>query len=182
VLVRGLVLCAAAGAEIDAVIMAKSVHTYGVDTLQRVLRDLPDAVERTDINRATREAMRPVRSDARAKIKSDSYRGGSLWKSIKILTLKRDDRRQYGFMGGVMAGPDYRKAPHAHLVEFGTGMRYRRTTRLTAVSTGMMPASPFMRPAYEKNKRQILDTFRREYAPVLQKRIRRLVRRHGAGA
>ena len=38
-------------------------------------------------------------------------------------------------------------APHAHLVEFGTKPRRQKTT---GKSTGVMPANPFIRPAFDE--------------------------------
>ncbi len=64
---------------------------------------------------------------------------GVLASSIERKTLP-------GKFAAVAIRPSYGTAPHAHLVEFGTGPRMSpRGFR------GIMPAQPFMRPAFNRN-------------------------------
>jgi HK97 gp10 family phage protein len=65
-----------------------------------------------------------------------------------------------------MAGIDYRIAPHAHLVEFGTGPRTPKEKKvmysnLTGIFYGThaapMPAHPFFRPAWDTQKERITN-------------------------
>jgi HK97 gp10 family phage protein len=65
-----------------------------------------------------------------------------------------------------MAGVDYRKAPHAFLVEFGVpGSRAKKRDKAGDVKyrrqmgapSGPMPAHPFMRPAWDVTKGWVMD-------------------------
>ena len=77
-------------------------------------------------------------------------RPGALKRAIKVFSEKgtKDISR-------LRVGVDYKIAPHAHLVEFGTKAR----TRKKRGSTGTMPAFPFMRPAFESTKERVLQAF-----------------------
>lgn len=44
-------------------------------------------------------------------------------------------------------GPNKRRAPHAHLVEFGTGPRFHKSGKYV----GVMPPDPFVRPAWDRD-------------------------------
>ncbi|MGX7896891.1 HK97-gp10 family putative phage morphogenesis protein [Tsuneonella sp. HG222] len=50
-------------------------------------------------------------------------------------------------------------APHAHLVEFGTGERFWKSS---GKSTGVMPAEPFVLPAFLARKDQVLTAMKDE--------------------
>jgi len=50
-------------------------------------------------------------------------------------------------------------APHAHLVEFGTGPRYQKKT---GRYTGSMPPAPYLRNAFDATRRQALEILRDE--------------------
>jgi hypothetical protein len=47
-------------------------------------------------------------------------------------------------------------APHAHLVEYGTVERFHKGGK----SVGVMPANPFVRPAWDASSGQALATIR----------------------
>lgn len=90
-------------------------------------------------------------------------RPGALKRAIKVFSEKgsKDVSR-------LRVGVDYKIAPHAHLVEFGTGERKQGTSsrkNRTIIKkwggrrTGKMPAFPFMRPAFESTKERVLQAF-----------------------
>ena len=60
-------------------------------------------------------------------------------------------------------------AQHAHLVEFGTTERYHASGK----SVGIMPAEPFMRPAFDSTKGQQMAILEREIAAGLVKEASR---------
>jgi HK97 gp10 family phage protein len=57
-----------------------------------------------------------------------------------------------------IAAVDRKKAPHAHLVEFGTGERIatKGDPSRRGRGFGVMPARPFLRPAWQQTKRAVL--------------------------
>lgn len=65
-------------------------------------------------------------------------------------------------------------APHAHLVEFGTGPRYQKTT---GKFVGVMPAQPFIRPAFDVKKGAALTAIKREITVEIGKAQGRLDRK-----
>lgn len=52
--------------------------------------------------------------------------------------------------------------------EYGTGPRYTKSGRFT----GVMPAHPFMRPAWESNKKKALDIYMREIWPAIARQAK----------
>lgn len=69
-------------------------------------------------------------------------------------------------------------SPHAHLVEFGTGPRHHEKT---GKFTGVMPAHPFIRPAFDETKGQVIAAFKSELAMEIQRTDARLARRAAKG-
>ena len=59
---------------------------------------------------------------------------------------------------------DRNKAPHAHLVEFGTADREQQTGK----SVGSMPANPFFRPAWDSLKPRINANIQKELAKLIR--------------
>jgi len=116
-------------------------------------RELHDAILRLGdakaIKRALKKTIRAGASVLRREIRKRApKKTGTLRKSIKVKPWSRT-RNTLGFS----VGPDMRVAPHAPLVEYGTGPRKQKST---GRSTGQMPARPFMRPAYEAIKDEVV--------------------------
>lgn len=116
----------------------------GMADLEKQLKDLekslnPDKVEPILLDGA---------KDLAAAMKANAPKGptGNLKKSIKAKLLK-----QYAGHPAAGAGVDRKKAPHAHLVEYGTAQRHQKSGK----STGTMPSKPFLRPAWDANKERI---------------------------
>lgn len=94
-------------------------------------------------------------------------------------TLSRRQRRGQGYkfspttayvwIGSAPRGP-------GTLAEFGTGPRYHKKVRKYV---GAMPATPFMRPAWEQHKDQILRDFSTELWAAIERSAKRLARRQG---
>lgn len=78
----------------------------------------------------------------------------------------------YVWLGAGSRGPGV-------LQEFGTGPRYQRKT---GKFTGATPASPFLRPAWEANKVEMLDLFADRLWVQIEKSARRLARRQAKAA
>ena len=67
----------------------------------------------------------------------------------------------------------------AAIAEFGTGPRYHKKTRKFV---GAMPAQPFLRPAWEQHKDQILEDFSKALWIQIEKSAKRLARRQAKAA
>ena len=108
-------------------------------------RVTPEAAERVQ-----KKALRPMTSAMRANAPSDRFK-----KQIGVTASKK-----YTFLGSVRVGvvknnaslfPEISAQGLAAIIEYGTGERFRREGKFTAVSTGEMTAAPFVRPAYDAN-------------------------------
>lgn len=130
------------------------------DGLARVAQRLGDK----EVERIVAKAARPMQKAMQALAPVDT---GNLRKSIKITRL---GRRYRGPKGGVAVGPTRPMGAHAWLVENGSrGVRkikgFRavriggRWTRIT--HTGVMPARPFVMPAYERTKDTVIQELER---------------------
>lgn len=105
-----------------------------------------DSVKTREVNKVLKLAAKPIRKAARTLAPVGPT--GNLKRSIKTKTLKG---------GAVTVRPDFKIAPHAHLVVSGTGERFRRRVVFRpggvqiavsgGVYTGVMPANDFMAQA-----------------------------------
>lgn len=146
--------------------MAKgfSVHVEGLRELEQALKQLPRANAKAVLRRTLKEAGEPIAKSARAKApKFEMYLSESIDVGTKL------SRRQAGlhkkqspvemFVG---PGPD----PAAHLDEFGS-------------VNG--PAQPFMRPAWDENKDQALETIANLTWIEIEKAAARLAKKAAKG-
>lgn len=140
----------------------------GVKELERALAQLPKSVSKGVLRSALKTAGQPVVAAAKANCPRDR---GDLAESITIRsTLSRRQRRRrrvrQRFAAEMFIGPSWPQGAHGHLVEFGTSK---------------MPARPFLRPAWDANKRRALDTIGKEIWRAIAKAARRLAKRAEAG-
>lgn len=181
--------------------MARStISVRGVAELERQLEELPKNIGRGAARRAVKRAADEMAEEQR---KLCPVGDGSLRDSIgvKVSTKNLDGLAEYGSVrqsGGSAreAGLALRSArrearasgssnghriaaqvgpsePHAHLVEFGTGERKHKSGK----STGVMPAQPFIRPAFDHNAAGAVVTMKEGLADEIGKATRRLSKR-----
>ncbi|WP_022699301.1 HK97-gp10 family putative phage morphogenesis protein [Euryhalocaulis caribicus] len=113
--------------------MDTKIAISGASEIADALEKFPEFVERRLLSNALAAGGRVIAKDARMRVKIDD---GDLKRSIKV----KADRRDRTLVAVGAARP---LGNHAHLVEFGTGERFKKDGR----STGAMPAAPFLRPA-----------------------------------
>lgn len=161
--------------------MAKQYFSFqlsGQKELAEAFEELPKSVGNAVLRTTITKALRPVRDDAKNFVRRDEH---DLAESIVISTrLNKRQRRIYGKHGDVVvyAGPSHPKGAHGHLLEFGTGPRYHKTT---GRYVGVMPARPFMRPAWDANRGRVLQTIREDLWANIVKAAQRLRKRAEAG-
>lgn len=163
--------------------MARKVlklEIQGADTLEAALRALGNSKSiRRAISRALLVAAEPAAKEARAKAPRKS---GEMAEGVDVsTTLSRRQRSgrhghaaprgNYGptaevFIGAHPMGP-------AVLQEFGTAQRHHASGK----STGASPAKPFMRPAWEAHKFQILEDFKKLLWAAIEEEAQRLARK-----
>lgn len=161
-----------------------TVRIEGLKELDKALADLPTNIGKAVARRAVKKAGDDMAEAQRRRCPEDD---GDLKESIRNRVTNRnlDGLAEYGAVrrsGGssrdaVTAMRGARRAakasgtqkgnrisadvgptkPHAHLVEFGTGPRHWKKN---GKSTGVMPADPFIRPAFDEGKDGALETIK----------------------
>jgi HK97 gp10 family phage protein len=155
--------------------MSASMKISGFKELDALLQSMPGRLARPGVDAGLRRALQPVAAAARSMAR------GSLSKSVKIApTIEKSQRAKSLVKPGKGRRVMYvgLTAPHAHLVEFGTGPRYQKTKGNKYV--GIMPPNPFLRPAWDAHKDKVLATLaeavREEIAKALGRRTARAIR------
>lgn len=146
----------------------------GHQRLQRKLQQISDISTLSKIERsALGKAGTRLRKAVRQRVPIDD---GVLLNAI----IKKS--RTYRGKPFMFVGPDYAKAPHQHLVEFGTeGRRFPKKARVLVetfgpgnvevlgTSVGPMPANPFMRPAWDSVKAKLAKNIPADMLKALER-------------
>ncbi|MHC1731974.1 MAG: HK97-gp10 family putative phage morphogenesis protein [Bacteroidales bacterium] len=113
-----------------------NIELSGVDELLRKLQQMGANITELE-NKALKKAAEPVLQDA---IANAPERTGKLKKGLKISGIKNRDGTKYVLVG--IDRSDTSKIYYGKFIEFGTAK---------------MSARPFLGPAYEKNKKEIME-------------------------
>lgn len=145
----------------------------GIKELDRALKQLPDFMQTKVLEDAMKKAAGPVIKAARAK--APRGRTGNLRKSIVAGTRlrpsqqagapgrrRKDPRRQ----AVIYVGTSWPKGAHGHLVEFGTVHSRPK---------------PFLRPAWEGHRGEVLKSIELELSRSLRKAASRLASQAARG-
>lgn len=160
-----------------------TVRIDGLEELEREFERLKNPnLRKASARRALRKGAEPLANMASANA---PRRTGALAASIGYGT--RLSKRQAGLHRKtftddraaveMFVGASYERGGggrHAHLVEFGTGPRFHRST---GKYVGQVSPQPFLRPAWDSYKMTMLETIRRELWEDLQRTIARAERR-----
>lgn len=139
----------------------------GARELEAALRQLPRATAKGVLRRALRKAAAPTATVAEALAPRGAT--GNLLASIDVRTvLVKSQKKRRPKIGDVelFIGATTPKGAHAHLLEFGTSK---------------MAAQPFLRPAWDSTKQQVLDAIETEIWESLSKAARTLAKKAAAG-
>jgi len=127
------------------------LEIQGLDELERRIKSLRSALEAKDVEEILVKGARLVRDDAKRR----APRGptGNLRRGVKAKKGKRRGK----MYSTAFAAMDYKVAPHAYLVEYGTSK---------------MRARPYFRPAVDSMKDQVRQTVQAGIDKLLQEAIR----------
>lgn len=143
----------------------------------------PERFIKNTIRRSLKRVSKPIVAHAkRLAPRSLDADGPHMADKIAVSsTLSRRQRRQQGF--GAYNSLKDKRAVHLYigagprgpavLAEFGTGPRYTKSGHYT----GVMPAQPFMRPAWEAGKHKLLREFSADLWVEIEKTAARARRR-----
>ena len=138
----------------------------GFKEMDALLQAIPRQLAGQGVASGMRRALQPVAAAAR------SYAPGSLSERIRIApTIKAGQQAQSLEKPGKGKRVMYvgATAPHAHLVEFGTGPRYQKSGKYV----GIMTPDPFLRPAWDANKDEVLANLAKAIRDEIEKALRR---------
>jgi len=110
--------------------MAWKVKVKGMKELEREIDKVANEMKNA-LQMGTEEAASSVATIIRGSAP------GSISEAVETKPLPQSDR----YPEVTMVGVNYRRAPHAHLIEFGSGPRYHASGKYV----GQMPAQPFFR-------------------------------------
>jgi HK97 gp10 family phage protein len=120
----------------------------GTDELQQQLKALGESVRPDRVEPLLLEGAKTVRDTA-----INLAPVGPTGNLKKSPVAKMLPSREFGKPGKAIAALDRKKAPHAWLVEFGShGERISKRGK----SSGVMPANPFFRNAWDSTKDWVL--------------------------
>ena len=134
----------------------------GLGELREQLKRLDDATAGKALRNAAMAAMRIARKDAKKRAPEGPT--GNLKRAIKVRSFT--GVQGLAAVAGVYVDP--RIAPHWHLVEFGTQDRRTKSGK----RTGRATPKPFIRPAFDDNRLQIIEKFRSNLAKGIEKRLK----------
>lgn len=121
--------------------MPSNFEVQGLESLMSKLENMGKTGVKIE-NEALQKAAEPILEDAK---NSAPVRTGRLRDGLKISKVKNSKDGKYVLVGTDKKDKD---APFwATFIEFGTSK---------------MPAQPFLRPAYERNKKQVIDILKEE--------------------
>ncbi|MBT3142913.1 hypothetical protein KL867_17730 [Ruegeria litorea] len=156
--------------------MSVKMKIEGAGDIERALAAMARGTSKGVMRRAMKKTLKPVADDADAS-------------QFEIAITSKLTPRQKGqargdrgrskialYVGPVQ--PDGSEAPHAHLIEFGTGPRRHKSGKFV----GAVMADPFLRPAWDKNQAQMLKTLRREVWAEIEKSVERATRKAAKAA
>lgn len=151
--------------------MSMKLKIQGAGDIERALAELARGTAKGVTRRAMKKALQPVAKAAEAspfaiavtsKLAASQRRGTGKDRGPNLISL---------YVGPVQQ--DGSHAPHAHLIELGTGPRYHKSGKYV----GAVLADPFMRPAWDENRDQVLKILRREVWKEIEKTLARAARK-----
>lgn len=165
--------------------MTVTISTSGFRALDQALAELPKSTARAVLIRTLKKAGQPIAEEASRLAPVDTGKlrdriivsarlknkvGGAefaaamragLGKAAAVSAMRQARRDANGSFAEMFVGPARGVLAYASLVEFGTVKN---------------PPKPFMRPAWDSNKRQALDIIRRELGNEIIMAAKRLAR------
>lgn len=123
--------------------MKPQFEMAGVNDMKRNLAGLKAGTQKAVVRRSMKKILKPVADRAEA-----SNFTIAITSSLSETQSKSEPDRFARHVVAMYVGPvddDGQGAPHAHLVEFGTGPRFHKSGKFV----GAVMADPFMRPAWD---------------------------------
>ncbi|AQU06105.1 HK97-gp10 family putative phage morphogenesis protein [Dehalococcoides mccartyi] len=127
------------------------IKLEGQAELQQTILKLSKSVQSDKVEPILFDAAKMVKTEIKSRVPIDT---GRLKKAVIAKKLKRRDNYK---PAPSIAGIDRKKAPHAHIVEFGSAGRYAKKGKHKGRYFGPMPAKPYFRPAWDTTRDKALN-------------------------
>ena len=150
--------------------MSIKMRVDGFRDIERALAALPRGTATGVARRAMKKELKPVMDAANALWPGASDKPFRITSRIK--GSQRGDsvaRRGPSILNMYVGATE----PHAHLIEFGTGPRYTKA----GAFRGSVAPDPMLQPAWDANKRMILDGLGKRLWEEIQKTQARRAKR-----
>ena len=147
-----------------------NIKLNGHQDVVRAIKSLPNAFQHRIIGAANREAAQPLISRAQVLVRKKE---GNLMESIGPVLKPQRMTKQVGI---VWIGPRRQKGVHkgyhGHLIEFGHRVS-RQPIKKGGKVLGFARPYPFMRPAFEQTKAQVLNNMKISLKKKLEAFVKR---------
>jgi len=156
---------------------AFNFELHGMKELMDAMEQLPTmSMKKGVVRNALKKAALPVKEAAQANAQSLPFDSKSIADSIKVGTsLKKSQRgRQDRSRVTVYVGSSH---PLSHLFEFGTAERFTKT----GAARGYIPPMPFLRQAWDSNKKIALSRLKEELWKAIEKSAKLLAKKAAKG-
>lgn len=149
------------------------IKVTGLKELDAVLNEMPKAMTHKVLGQAAAGSAKPLVE--KAKLLAPEGPTGNLVDSIGV---EKESFSRATELGKVVVGPRRTRRYRGfagHLVEKGTRARYTTGKGKYRRGTyrGIMPAKPFMAPAFEQTKAQVIGLYNTEVGKVLLRTMKR---------
>lgn len=167
----------------------QDISIFGMKELIRQFTDLAEAPDEKNMENMLINRARQLRDKIKRNIPVNKkgsgsfdigkgtfkYKTGNLKRALEVKKFKRKIR----YSPAVFVRSNYWKAPHAHLVEFGTkNFRYPEKKRVLhfyyegeevfAKWVGPMPPNPYFRPTVDSNKNSIQNDIKKDVEEIIK--------------
>ena len=152
--------------------MANGISFKGLTELDDVLAGLPGKLGDQTVNTILRKAAGPLVKRAKA-LSSNADVTGDTTKSIGILANRRQNlitvgpRRGGQFKGQTAHLQEYGTAPHVIRAKAPGGVLAFAGTVTTQVNHPGTAAQPFMRPAYDETKGEVVESIKAQCKEII---------------
>jgi HK97 gp10 family phage protein len=152
----------------------------GAKELEAALHELPNSIAKNVLTRAMKEAAQPIADDAASRVAVGiGKHKGRLKRRIAVSSKlsKRQRRQSPKSKNEATIYVGVATVTEAITEEYGTGPRYEKRGKYD----GQVPASPFLRPAWEGGKVSYISTLGASLWKKIDAAAKRLARRRAKG-
>lgn len=139
--------------------MRISIDVEGLEVLSKRIKSIFSTLESRDVENVLFEGAKIIRAEAKKRAPVGPT--GNLKRSIRASRGKRRAK----LFATAFSAIDRKRGPHGHLVESGTGPRYKKKT---GQYVGRMTPAPFFVPAVDATRAQVASVVNQGIARLIE--------------